>query len=463
MFTPDHGKQSTCPAPLDRFDNYRRTVIHREQQEPLALEDQYKTLTKEQRNREPTGGLWQGETWFRILPEQKEGTTRIQQEQSQNKQSTSTPVLMRHTGKQSEKETAIPSPEKVRRTTDYWIGGRHWKRVHVIPRTEFYAPTPEDSGPDINKLLPTRYTNIHSEHNMRRIEDNWTTEPQPTRKEQRTGSTTFEESIGYSEDLLTEDDTPQMATRAKAMTMTMPTQPTPQEIEEHNITHMPYRSWCPICVQAKGRQANHPKQTSRQQIVKVDFTYITSFGVKFATPILKAIDMQTGMAMAAMIIDKHNQFSYAKTCLQAFLLECGRSEGILQSDSEEYLIALVRATAKACGNMAVRFSPAYSSQSNGNVERYHRTLTGQIRTLRELVQQNYNIQIPTDHPLMAWAVRHSAYLINRFLIMVHKLSSTMWTYTQCSPMWIWRNCNVHGPYTQTTTKARAKVLQRYLV
>ena len=193
MFTPDHGKQSTCPAPLDRFDNYRRTVIHREQQEPLALEDQYKTLTKEQRNREPTGGLWQGETWFRILPEQKEGTTRIQQEQSQNKRSTSTPVLMRHTGKQSEKETAIPSPEKVRRTTDYWIGGRHWKRVHVIPRTEFYAPTPEDNGPDINKLLPTRYTNIHSEHNMRRIEDNWTTEPQLTRKEQRTGSTTFEE------------------------------------------------------------------------------------------------------------------------------------------------------------------------------------------------------------------------------------------------------------------------------
>ena len=40
----------------------------------------------------------------------------------------------------------------------------------------------------------------------------------------------------YSEDLPTEDDTPQMATRAKAMTMS--TQPTPQEIQEHNITHI---------------------------------------------------------------------------------------------------------------------------------------------------------------------------------------------------------------------------------
>ena len=66
--------------------------------------------------------------------------------------------------------------------------------------------------------------------------------------------------------------------------------------------------------------------------------------------------------------------------------------------------------------MAVRFSPAYSSQSNGNVERYHRTLVGQVRTLKEQIQQNYNTQIPTDHPLMAWAVRHAAYLINRFLI-----------------------------------------------
>ena len=86
------------------------------------------------------------------------------------------------------------------------------------------------------------------------------------------------------------------------------------------------------------------------------------------------------------------------------------------SDNEEYLIALLRATANACGNMAVRFSPAYSSQSNGNVERYYRTQSGQIRTLREQVQQNHSIQIPTDHPLMAIAVRHSAYLINRFLI-----------------------------------------------
>ena len=318
----------------------------------------------------------------------------------------------------------IPPPEKVQHTTDYWIReGSFWKRVHVKERTEFYVPTPEDGGPDIYKLSPTRYTNIRVEDpqgtmiNMKRVVDNWTHEPQPTRTEPWTGSTNFEESKEYNEDLITEDDTPQMATKAKAMTM--PKQPTPQEIQEHNITHLPYRNWCPICVQAKGRQANHTKQptgTSRRPIVQVDFTYIKTFCDKYPTPVLTAIDIQTGMAMAAMITDKHNQFTYAKTSLQAFLLECGRTEGILQSDNEEYLMALLRATAKTCGNMAVRFSPAYSSQSNGNIERYHRTLTGQIRTLREQIQQNYSTQIPTEHPITAWAVRHAAYLINRFLI-----------------------------------------------
>eukprot|EP00971_Amphidinium_carterae_P103248 2043633-Amphidinium_carterae.1 len=32
-----------------------------------------------------------------------------------------------------------------------------------------------------------------------------------------------------------------------------PPQPTKQEQEQHRITHMPYRSWCPICVKAKGQ------------------------------------------------------------------------------------------------------------------------------------------------------------------------------------------------------------------
>ena len=44
--------------------------------------------------------------------------------------------------------------------------------------------------------------------------------------------------------------------------------------------------------------------------------------------------------------------------LQAFIFECGRTQGILQSDNEDTLNALLKATAAKVGSMTVRHSPA---------------------------------------------------------------------------------------------------------
>jgi hypothetical protein len=40
-----------------------------------------------------------------------------------------------------------------------------------------------------------------------------------------------------------------------------PTGPTENEILEHNLTHLPFRSWCPLRVQSKSKQS-HSKPTS---------------------------------------------------------------------------------------------------------------------------------------------------------------------------------------------------------
>ena len=61
-----------------------------------------------------------------------------------------------------------------------------------------------------------------------------------------------------------EEDEQQSANKAKAMMQ--PVQPTPQEIQQHNLTHMPYRSWCPVCIQSRGRQTSHQQQTSKQPV-----------------------------------------------------------------------------------------------------------------------------------------------------------------------------------------------------
>ena len=35
--------------------------------------------------------------------------------------------------------------------------------------------------------------------------------------------------------------------------------PTEAEVEEHNLTHLPYRSWCRHCVRGRGKEMPHRK------------------------------------------------------------------------------------------------------------------------------------------------------------------------------------------------------------
>ena len=42
-----------------------------------------------------------------------------------------------------------------------------------------------------------------------------------------------------------------------------PTLPSPKEVAEHDATHCPYRSWCPVCVSASGHEAPHCKRSER--------------------------------------------------------------------------------------------------------------------------------------------------------------------------------------------------------
>ena len=44
-----------------------------------------------------------------------------------------------------------------------------------------------------------------------------------------------------------------------------PRMPTHAEIQEHNITHLPYRSWCIHCVRGRGEQAGHRRQEARPE------------------------------------------------------------------------------------------------------------------------------------------------------------------------------------------------------
>ena len=58
-------------------------------------------------------------------------------------------------------------------------------------------------------------------------------------------------------------------------------------------SEQPYRSWCPICVRAKGRQDAYKRNEERQPVIQVDFSYTKTAPDEEPLPILTAPDVTT--------------------------------------------------------------------------------------------------------------------------------------------------------------------------
>ena len=42
-------------------------------------------------------------------------------------------------------------------------------------------------------------------------------------------------------------------------------QPKPEEVAVHNLTHLPYASWCPVCVACKGKESPHLRENPEKE------------------------------------------------------------------------------------------------------------------------------------------------------------------------------------------------------
>eukprot|EP00969_Alexandrium_andersonii_P018125 793291-Alexandrium_andersonii.AAC.1 len=62
-------------------------------------------------------------------------------------------------------------------------------------------------------------------------------------------------------------------------------------------------------------------------------------------------------------------------------MECGRTEAVLQSDSEPASRLLFQKVVSEMGLLKLQAAPQYSSASMGSVERFHASLQAQVRTL----------------------------------------------------------------------------------
>ena len=196
-----------------------------------------------------------------------------------------------------------------------------------------------------------------------------------------------------------------------------PERPPAAEIEEHRITHTPYRAWCDGCRRGRGLGEQRGRHRGRHHAIPrvgIDYWYITSGGLlsrkDTAFPETPAgnqaleTERQERRVMKCLIIRCHeskalfancipckgaDEEKYVASLVTSDVAFMGHTKLILESDNEAALLTLVRAALQEIRcqvpdvtHATSEEAAAYESASNGGTECGIREVRGLFRTLK---------------------------------------------------------------------------------
>ena len=221
-----------------------------------------------------------------------------------------------------------------------------------------------------------------------------------------------------------------------------PGAPTKEEVEKHRSEgHCPYRCWCEWCVQGRGVGEHHKTGPEGAiPVISFDYLVVTRKGVflkgaveesKVVLKILVVKDSQSKFIGAHVVSTKGaGADRYAVEKLRGDIAWLGYTKVTLKSDNEAAIVKLLTETLKGLRIEAradeplpssqgpgleqatEAHPPAYDSKANGSVENAVRQVQGLLRTLKLCLEARIGKRIPTEHPLMAWLVRFTSWLLS---------------------------------------------------
>ena len=103
-----------------------------------------------------------------------------------------------------------------------------------------------------------------------------------------------------------------------------PREPTDEERRDHEMTHLPYRSWCEDCVKGRGKEEDC-RRTMREADfpeVSFDFCFLGEEGSGQTLAVLVGKDRRTGMMLATVTPRKSSGQWMGRRCM-AYLREIG--------------------------------------------------------------------------------------------------------------------------------------------
>ena len=227
----------------------------------------------------------------------------------------------------------------------------------------------------------------------------------------------------------------------KATTGPFSYKPTPEEVELHRLNHHPYRSWCEWCIRGKAIGEQHVRSThvSDVPVIASDYFYLTSgegdIGVN--VKLRNEVDMddetleterREGRLVKCLLLKCHmskaifawvvpykgeGEDGYVTGLVVTALRWLAYTRALIKCDNEPALLALIRGATQIAKvqldelkQIGEEHPTAYDSQANGSAESGVRTIRADLRTMRSDLESRLGAQVPIQHPVMSWLVRH---------------------------------------------------------
>ena len=218
----------------------------------------------------------------------------------------------------------------------------------------------------------------------------------------------------------------------QAESQTVAASPSAAEVQQHALTHEPYKPWCKFCVAHRARQDQHATVADHEgaasSVISIDFGFLSrTEGDQSKLTVLFAHDRHSKAVCAIPTPRKGGQaaLSHMATELSRFILWLGYSSIRLRSDNENSVVAVVDAVRKILRNLGVEVTKDSVAiddhQANGPVEQALQAVRQLACTMMSQLEAGLGtdenkILFGTDHPMWQWALNHAAWTRTRFTV-----------------------------------------------
>ena len=203
-----------------------------------------------------------------------------------------------------------------------------------------------------------------------------------------------------------------------------PGQPTREEREHHELTHLPFRPWCEHCVAGRAPNDPHPRRAPQEHEgpprVSVDYGFVGERAgddeeVDAKRTILVMKVEGCGAVMARCVKGKGRADPFAVKWLLDQLRRLGLGRVVLQADGEpaqrSYVKDVIEEAARTSSlGIAAAHTPPHDHQSNGGVEKAVRDVKDLVRSLRSSLMSRVG-PVALESPVFEWLTLWAAELL----------------------------------------------------